>query len=99
MSPVPDDALVLRRHGTPIVEEVEVDGETVVYDSRSGSLHLLDPVGSLIWAALDGVTTLGEVSDELARVFGGRSSDVHADVTAFADRLLDLDLVDRVAGS
>lgn len=64
---VPDDAEVLMpgQH----VRSVEVDGEAVLYDERSGTLHHLNASASVIWWRLDGVATIGQVIDEFAASF------------------------------
>jgi hypothetical protein len=91
---VGDPGTVLRRRSSPEVEEVTVGTETVVYDAGRRSLHVLDPVGSLIWQALDGETSLEQVNADLALAFGRAEVEVSEDVHLFAAQLLELGLVD-----
>lgn len=49
----------------PDVVGVEVDGEAVLYDSRDGALHRLNPVATVLWHCLDGSVTLGELAEDL----------------------------------
>lgn len=86
---------VLRRRTSPDVEYVEVDGEAVVYDCASNALHLLDPIGTVLWSLLDGTTTLRTTSDELASAFDRPADAVLEDVLHFAAEMLRLDLVER----
>jgi hypothetical protein len=88
---------VLRRHGSPRLEQVEVDGETVVYDCEAGSLHLFDPLATVIWTLLDGTTTLRETSEQIAAIFERPTDEVLAHVQEFAGDLEVAALVHRVA--
>ena len=90
---------VLRRRTSPAVEEVAVGTETVVYDADRRSLHVLDPVGSLIWQALDGEATLAQVNADLAVAFGRTEVEVSEDVNAFVGQLLELGLIHPAGGS
>ena len=61
---------------------VEIDGEVVVYDAARASSYLLNPTGGLIWSALDGTGTLGEIAADLADAFGADPEQVIVDVIA-----------------
>ena len=87
---------VLRRHGSPHVEQVEVDGETVVYNCEASSLHLLDAMATLVWTLLDGTTTLRETSEQLAAIFQRPADEVLAHVRDLAGELEAVALVRRV---
>lgn len=89
---------VLCRHAPPRVHQVEVAGETVVFDSETGSLHLLDPLATIIWTLLDGKATLGETSDQVAEIFGRPADEVFGHVRELAQRLDRAGLVRQVAG-
>jgi hypothetical protein len=65
----------------------ELDGETVIYDERTGLLHLLDQVATVVWGCFDGEGTLGELADELSEAFGTDAARVGADVVALVERL------------
>jgi len=64
-----------------------VDGEAVVYQPTDGSLHLLDPIATMVLACLDGRSALGEICEDLAEVFGAPLDQVQQDVVRLADRL------------
>lgn len=84
---------VLAARCSPEVESVEIDGETVLYDCVRNAIHLLNPVATLLWEFLDGSSTLGEVSADLAAVFDRSESDVLAEVVDFARGLVASNLV------
>lgn len=77
-----DDSFVLAR--LPSVATVEIDGESVLFDGASGSLHLLDPVGAIVWSCLDGSATLDELTTDLSDAFGAEPAQVRADVVELA---------------
>lgn len=86
-SPLPAEATVLR-YASPRVESVEVEGETLVYDATTGCLHLLDPIGTVIWNLLDGTTTLGQTGQQLAGIFGRPTEEVLETVRHYATHLV-----------
>ena len=86
---------VLRRHHSPRVEHVVLDGEAVVYDCERNAVHLLDPIGTLLWQLLDGHATIRQTSEELAEAFGRPNDEVLADLLGFAAHLEELDLAER----
>ena len=71
-----------RRHRHPRVNErfvavrgdavhtVEVDGEAVLLDEATNRLHLLNATGALVWACLDGVSSVGEIVTDLSEGLG-----------------------------
>lgn len=71
---------------------VDVHGEAVVVDETRGHLHLLNASGALVWSLLDGVSSVGEISADLADAVGAPYDTVNADVGALVLRLLDADL-------
>jgi hypothetical protein len=75
---------------------VEIDGETVVYDSRTEQVHLLNPIASLIWSQLDGTETLSALCDELGEAFGEPVSRIRTDVLAVIARFEQAGLVGLV---
>lgn len=62
------------------VAHVELDGEGVLYDEETNQIHLLDPIGTLIWGGLDGRITLEKLSSELSAAFGAEVDRVRFDV-------------------
>jgi coenzyme PQQ synthesis protein D (PqqD) len=64
------------------VYAVEIDGEAVLLDQDNGRLHLLNATGALVWACLDGVSTLGEIVADLSAGLDVPYSDALADSMA-----------------
>lgn len=96
--PLPlDESTVLRRLRSPAIEYVEIDGETVIYHCAQGRLHVLNPIGTLVWRLLDGVATIRQVSDDLAEQFGRPLPAVVEDVRAFGRGLEEMGVVERVS--
>ncbi len=87
---------IMARQSTPHVEWVDVQGEVVVWNANTESLHLLDPIAAIIFQLLDGVTTLEQNARDLAEAFGRDLEQVRADVLAFAASLWDVGIVDVV---
>jgi len=54
----------------PTALSVEIDGEVVIYDEERAAVHKLNPSASVIFSSLDGSTTVGQLSAELAEAFG-----------------------------
>lgn len=72
----------------------EVAGEMVIVDMQSGMYHGLNPVGVMIWEALDGDRTLGDITTMLAGEFPEVSADtIEADTLSLLQALLDHELV------
>lgn len=76
-----------RARAAEAVIAVDVGEETVLYHEDRDSLHLLDPIASVVWAELDGRTPVGEVCRLLSEAFGAELTVVQRDVVALVDRL------------
>ncbi len=71
---------------------VPVGDEAIVVDEQRGHLHLLNPSGALVWALLDGASSVGDICADMADVLGVPYETVVADVGGLLRRLLDADL-------
>lgn len=65
----------------------ELEGETVLGDPQTGRVHHLDPIGSAVWALLDGRRSVRALAAELAAAYEAERSVVEADVLALSRRL------------
>ncbi len=74
---------------SPATFVVEVDGEAIVLDETTGTLHLLNATGSMIWQCIDGESTLGEICADLADILGAPYDDVADGAETLARQLLD----------
>jgi hypothetical protein len=75
------------------IASVEVDGEAVVYDERRQSVHVLNPTAMLVWTGIDGRTSLGQIAEELASLFGADLDAVRSDVLELAEDLMNRELI------
>lgn len=87
---------VLVRKDSPGVEWVSIEREIVAWNAERESLHLLDPIASLVFQLCDGDAPLEVTIRELAESFGQDVDKVAVDVLAFAASLEDTGLVERV---
>lgn len=71
----------------------EVGGEAVLLDLASEQYFGLDPVGTRIWALLDGKAPLGAVHAQLCSEYDAVPARIGDDLLALASRLLDAGLV------
>jgi len=82
------------RRAQDVVFEV-VDGRAILIDAEGKELITLNPVGTLVWNALDGGADVGTLADRLLPELTGVTRDVLArDIDAFIDELASLGLVD-----
>lgn len=66
---------------------LELEGETLVYHRRTGEVHRLDAVGSIVWRFLDGRATVHELVTDLSAAFEMDAGVVRRDVDALLERL------------
>jgi hypothetical protein len=88
---------VLARRPSPAVEWVEVDGEIVAWNADGESLHLLDPIASLVFQLMDGEATLEVTIADLGEAFGRPPEQIGPDVLRCAASLEEMGLLERVA--
>lgn len=77
---------------------VELDGEAVIYDERSGELHHLNPTATLIFGFLDGTATVRELATDVAEAFGVPAGDVETEIRALIRRFRKLGLLNGLEG-
>jgi PqqD family protein of HPr-rel-A system len=73
---------------------VVLDGEAVVYDEESGSLHHLNPTATIVFQLCDGTATIREISSEMSEVFGVPVREVEREVRALLRGLRRTGLMD-----
>jgi putative nucleotidyltransferase-like protein/coenzyme PQQ synthesis protein D (PqqD) len=78
----------------PAAATVEVDGEPVLLDRSTGSLHMLNDVGAAIWSRVDGSRTVDAIVAELSEVFEAEPDRIAPDVHGFLASLARLGLVE-----
>lgn len=77
---------------------VEVDGETVLLNSATGALHLLNDAGAAIWSLVDGARTVSAIVTELSAASGAPRDRVAHDVHEFLTRLAGMGLLESADG-
>ena len=70
-----------------------VGEETVVLDLASGHYFGLDGVGKLIWESISDGQSLADAVDAIVAEYEVDKSQAEADVTAFADQLVERGLL------
>ena len=66
----------------PDVEWVELDGEAVVYDPTSETLHRLNAGATAVWAACDGSGSVDEIVGAVRGAYAGSADAIAEDVRA-----------------
>lgn len=69
-SPLGRDDLIFR----------EIDGEAVIFDPETGSMHSLTRTAALIWKLCDGEHRIDDIVEEILRRFEARPEEVREDV-------------------
>jgi PqqD family protein of HPr-rel-A system len=65
---------------------VEIDGEAVIYDERTGHLHHLNPTATIVFALCDGQASIRELAEDVAEVFGLPVDDLERDIRTLVGR-------------
>ena len=66
---------------------VELDGEAVIYDERSGDLHHLNATATLVAGLCDGMATVKELATDISRAFGVPENEIDRQVRVLLRRL------------
>ena len=67
---------------SPAVHTVDIDGEAVLLDQAAERLHHLNATAALVWACLDGRSTVGQIASDLGAELGVPVDTVLADTMA-----------------
>lgn len=67
---------------------VVIETETLLMHEDSGQVYLLSPSGGVIWACLDGVSTVGDIAVDIAQVYGLPRDRVTRDVIELVRALM-----------
>ena len=71
----------------------DVNGETLVLDSRAKLIHQLNPTATFIWQQARSGSSADQIAAALAEDFDIALEIAHRDVAATLDRLNELDLL------
>jgi hypothetical protein len=73
----------------PGVAHVEIEGERVLYDPATRAVARLNPVGAVLWTALDGEGTVADLAADAASAFEVDQGDALAGVQRLLEQLDD----------
>jgi PqqD family protein of HPr-rel-A system len=76
---------------------VELDGEAVVYDERTGDLHHLNPTATLVFGLCDGSSTGRELANDIAAAYGQPTDQVREQVQALLRQFRKARLIEPAA--
>jgi PqqD family protein of HPr-rel-A system len=71
-----------------------IDGDFVLYDQRSGSVHRLNSVAALIWHLCDGARDAAAITSQVAALFGQQPGDVAPHIDDILARFTDHALIE-----
>ncbi len=77
----------------PTIASHILDREAVLVHPSKGKVKVLNELGAEIWKRLDGVRTIGEITDDLLQVYAVTRADLERDITGFIVSLLERDLI------
>ena len=67
----------------------EVDQETIILNTKTGSIHVLNPTGTIIWKLLDELDNVDAIVDAVEQLYDHSDvSAVQADVAAIIDEMI-----------
>ena len=72
-----------------------VDGEGLIVHSRTGSYHVLNPVGTHVWQLLDGTRDVHALARAVAEEFEVDPAQAEADVREFVGALASLEMLEQ----
>ncbi len=78
----------------PGLRSVKLDGSTVLFDRSRGLSHLLNASAALVWACLDGATSVDEVVEQVVTATGAARPQIEADVTRVVEEFASNGLFD-----
>ncbi|MBI2876257.1 MAG: PqqD family peptide modification chaperone [Candidatus Tectomicrobia bacterium] len=93
MKPMPERPLRRASILTRILE-----GEGILYDPATHSVHALNPMAALIWELCDGEHTPAEIGELLGEIFEAEREEIATDVQEALRRLQELDLLEEEVG-
>jgi len=90
--PAPADVMPMALLPAPSVTCVDVAHEAILVEESLGRAYPLNATGALVWACLDGESTLEEICGDLSDVLAVPLERVEQDVEVIARRFLDTGL-------
>ena len=66
---------------------VQLDGEAVIYDERTTTLHHLNPTATMVFDLCDGTCTMKEMSADISQAFAVPADEVEPQVRSLVRKL------------
>ena len=76
---------------------VELDGELVLYDEHTASVHHLNPTASVVWQCLDGDASVAAIARDLSMAYSVEEAVVVQDVLDVVQQFARMGLLDSGA--
>jgi len=70
-----------------------IEDEAVLLDPDEGEVIRLNPVAAQVWKAVDGRRTVGEIVDDVARLFEGNPDQIKKEIFRFLKKLAAQEIV------
>lgn len=78
------------------VSSLGLDGEVLVLDEHQGRTLLLEGTAAVVWRCLDGISTVAEISEDIAEAYQAPVTSVTGDVLALVAQLGALGLLEGI---
>lgn len=87
------DPLLSYRVGSPNIVSETFDDEVVIVNLDDGNYYSLNNVGVEIWGIIKDGAQVDEIASHIARRYGGNHNNIRESVYAFAEKLLQENLI------
>jgi hypothetical protein len=75
------------------------DGHVVLFNTKTEWAQVLNPMGALVWEYCDGITSVNEMLEEIAKLLETDKNTLAADVNSLVAELLAQGLIQEVVTS
>lgn len=86
-------SLDLKPSRSPQVLQQNLDGQLVLVHTAQAKILVINPVGALVWAQLDGNTSLSEIAEKIATDFSQPLSEVQTQILTFISEINNYSLI------
>lgn len=78
------------------IENIDIEGELLLFDARLGAWHLLNPLAGLVWKCCDGSGSVEEICRDLSEAFDQDLAEVQQRVQEVLRQFGDNGLLDGI---
>lgn len=75
------------------VEELDLDGETLLLNERTFAVTKLNEVGGWVWRTIGDGMTVDQLAGKMSEVYAIDALSAGADLSRFLDRMVDIGLM------